>query len=418
MSIRMEFTKARINAIKPPEPGKRHYYNDTQVQGLQLVVTAAGQMSFYLYAWFQDKPKRFRIGSYPDLTPDMARQLARKMRGEVAQDQNPTAERQRRRAKGVTLREVLEVFRQTRRHLKPRTVNDYQRFLETIFPDWIDRPFVEVTRDKVSARHTQVTETSGPAHANNAMRSLRSLLNFAMNHFEGPNGERLMLENPVAKLSQTRAWNKVRRRETVIAEHQLKGWFTAVFDLKLNAAPDSHEAMVADYLLLLILTGLRRSEGGALTWERVDLVGRTLTLRDTKNRQNHILPLSDYLVELLTLRRRVTPGKYVFPGQGSTGHLVEPRPQMNRITSASGVPFTLHDLRRTFATVAESLDIPAYALKRLLNHKTGQDVTAGYLIITPERLREPMQKITNYFLKASGVKASAKIIRLDVERAK
>ena len=38
-----------------------------------------------------------------------------------------------------------------------------------------------------------------------------------------------------------------------------------------------------------------------------------------------------------------------------------------------GVKFTLHDLRRTFITVAESLDIPHYALKRLLNHRGGGD---------------------------------------------
>lgn len=31
--------------------------------------------------------------------------------------------------------------------------------------------------------------------------------------------------------------------------------------------------------------------------------------------------------------------------------------------------FTVHDLRRTFIATAESLDIPAYALKRQLNHK-------------------------------------------------
>ena len=58
----------------------------------------------------------------------------------------------------------------------------------------------------------------------------------------------------------------------------------------------------------------------------------------------------------------------------------------------------LHDLRRTFITIAESLDIPAYALKRLLNHKTANDVTAGYIITDVERLRRPMQQITDHIL--------------------
>jgi hypothetical protein len=33
------------------------------------------------------------------------------------------------------------------------------------------------------------------------------------------------------------------------------------------------------------------------------------------------------------------------------------------------VAFSLHDLRRTFITIAESLGFPAYTLKRLLNHR-------------------------------------------------
>ena len=59
--------------------------------------------------------------------------------------------------------------------------------------------------------------------------------------------------------------------------------------------------------------------------------------------------------------------------------------------------FTLHDLRRTFITAAERLDIPAYALKRLMNHKDPNDVTDGYIIFDVERLRGPMQKITDFF---------------------
>ena len=73
-------------------------------------------------------------------------------------------------------------------------------------------------------------------------------------------------------------------------------------------------------------------------------------------------------------------------------------------------------MRRTFATVAESLDIPAYALKRLLNHATGADVTAGYIVPTTERLREPMQKITDYILKAAGLKETAEVIQLKLAR--
>ena len=81
----------------------------------------------------------------------------------------------------------------------------------------------------------------------------------------------------------------------------------------------------------------------------------------------------------------------------------------DRIEKATGIHFTPHDLRRTFATIAESIDVPAYALKRLLNHADGADVTAGYLVMTPERLREPMQRITDFVLKSAGLKPTATV---------
>jgi len=54
-------------------------------------------------------------------------------------------------------------------------------------------------------------------------------------------------------------------------------------------------------------------------------------------------------------------------------------------------------------TAIENVLIPAHVLKRLLNHSTGSDV---------KRLREPMQKITGFILKAAGVKESTTIIPL------
>ena len=76
---------------------------------------------------------------------------------------------------------------------------------------------------------------------------------------------------------------------------------------------------------------------------------------------------------------------------------------MAKVSQMSGVNFTMHDLRRTFITMAESLDISAYAVKRLVNHKMTSDVTAGYIISDVERLRKPMQLITDSLLKFIGV---------------
>lgn len=73
----------------------------------------------------------------------------------------------------------------------------------------------------------------------------------------------------------------------------------------------------------------------------------------------------------------------------------------------SGVAFSLHDMRRTFITIAESLDIPTYALKRLLNHRTDGDVTGGYIVMGVDRLRGPVERIAEKILELADDGGSA-----------
>ena len=68
------------------------------------------------------------------------------------------------------------------------------------------------------------------------------------------------------------------------------------------------------------------------------------------------------------------------------------------VVKACQVPFTAHDLRRTFVTIAEQLGFSTYLLKRLVNHKVDSDVTAGYVVFEPERLRAAMQAIAEFIL--------------------
>jgi len=152
------------------------------------------------------------------------------------------------------------------------------------------------------------------------------------------------------------------------------------------------------HLLLVLFTGLRRNEAARLKWSEVDFKDKTLIVPDPKNSVPHILPLSNYLYDLLQSRHEKSGSEYVFSGTGKLGYIIEPRKQVNIVKEASGVSFMIHDLRRTFITIAESLDISMYAVKRLLNHKMNNDVTAGYIINDVERLRKPMQQISDYIV--------------------
>ena len=222
------------------------------------------------------------------------------------------------------------------------------------------------------------------------MRVLRAVFNHARKKYEDAQGNPIILINPVDRLSDNRAWYKVERRRSLIKPHQLPAWYQAT--LELNAET------TRDYLHFLLFTGLRRSEASRLPWADVDFKDRTFIIRETKNHQPHTLPLSDFLQQLLERRRDNAASPFVFPSESERGYLVEPRTAVERVSEHSGVEFTLHDLRRTFITIAESLDIPGYARKRLMNHKDPNDVTAGYIVSDVERLREPMQKITDFLV--------------------
>lgn len=293
----------------------------------------------------------------------------------------------------TTLLEVFEDYLQTRKELKPSTIHDYRRSINGAFKHWQNKPLTEITRDMVQLRHSALGKSS-KARANNAMRVLRAVFNHAISKYEDSAGDSAILLNPVDRLSQMHAWYKVEQRQTLIKPHELPDWFAAT--MQLNNETTRH------YLYLLLFTGLRRSEASTIQWRDVNLEDRTLTINETRNHQAHVLPLSDFLYELLKKRNENKESPYVFPSGSERGYLIEPRSAVKRVSELSGITFTLHDLRRTFKAIAESLDIPAYALTGLLNHKNPNDVTADSIGSNIDRLREPMQQITDFIIKHSN----------------
>ena len=110
--------------------------------------------------------------------------------------------------------------------------------------------------------------------------------------------------------------------------------------------------------------------------------------------------------EMLLNRKAASLCEFVFPGSGAKGYLVEPKRQVAKIIEQTGVNFRIHDLRRTFITIAESLDLSTFSVKALVNHKQADDVTSGYLQLSVERLRKPMEAISDFMLKAAGINYS------------
>ena len=113
--------------------------------------------------------------------------------------------------------------------------------------------------------------------------------------------------------------------------------------------------------------------------------------------------MTDFIHDLLVARRAIGNAAWVFPSVSRSGHIEEPKFPLEQIAEATGIRVSAHDLRRTFITVAESTDVSAIALKALVNHSLGQDVTEGYIQITAERLREPAQRVTDKLKELCGI---------------
>ena len=400
----VKLTKTVIDNAPIPERGQS-FLRDAEIKGFGVRITAQGARAFIVEKRIGGQVRRVTLGRYGELTVQQARLQAQKLLGQIAMGHNPIADKHRARLEAITLQEAFQDFVRARSSLKDKTLYDYRRYLETAFTDWQRRPLIGITKDHVAALHQQLGTTRGEYYANGAMRFLRSLLNFAMAQYEDTTGRGLFSENPVLRLTRARSWFRSERRRTVLTARDLAPFVRAVSGLR-SEPPEPFAGTVGDYLMLLLLTGLRRQEAAQLLWTDIDFSQRTLIIRDPKNREPHCLPLSDYLESLLAQRYQQRRSAYVFDGTGKKGYLIEPKRWIQRVQVVSGVCFTLHDLRRTFATIAEGLEIPPYTLKRLLNHKMRQDVTAGYIVSDIERLRGPMQKITDYVLRASGLRAT------------
>ena len=395
-------TKKFLNEITLPIDGQYDTYHDDKIKGLSLRVSSKGKMSFFSRSRVEGEPVIVNYGAYPNITIDQARAKAHESLNLISLGINPNKQSAEDEVRQITLNQVLDDYITSRgTNLKANTTKNYRSTFNGYLKDWGKKEMLSISRDMVEKRHRKITKQS-PTRANSVMRLLRALFNYGMGEYEDANGEPIIFHNPTQRLSHIKAWNREKRKKTIIKSYDLKVWWSAVHELpthELNAKKPNHSETARDYFIFVLLTGLRRREASTLKWTDIDFRDNTLNIEDTKNHESHSLPLTDYLVNLLLQRQANTDSPFVFEGNDPARPMNDPKKQVAKVRVISNVYFNIHDLRRTFITIAESLDVPQYALKQLINHKDARDVTAGYIIMGVERLRQPMNNITNFILE-------------------
>jgi integrase len=387
--MRKKLTAKAVARLKAPtKSGKQEVTWDDELRGFGVLLSGVSSTKSYIVQ--RDikggKTRRVTIGNVAEIDLKQARAEAAALIHAMRGGKDP-------KAKGSidTLRRALEAYLLARADLRPKSVLEYRRAVERHLEPWLDRPLHEITREMVEERHREIAELvekggryEGKATANHAMRALGVLWNYAAGRIELP-------ANPVKQLR--RQWFPVPRRERLIRADELPAFYTAV-----KALPNPVQR---DYLLLLLFTGMRREEAARLRWADVDLAGRIVRLAaaSTKSGRKLDLPMSTFVRDLLVARRAIGGGEFVFPANSKSGHITEPKFPLKLIADATGIKVSVHDLRRTFITVAESSDISPLALKMLVNHSLGRDVTSGYIVPTVDRLREPAQRVCDRMME-------------------
>jgi integrase len=180
------------------------------------------------------------------------------------------------------------------------------------------------------------------------------------------------------------------RRTTTLPTKSANGvaWMKGL--LVLCESKDAALAMLADYVLLSVLWGGRKTEGSLIRWRDVDLDLRVVCFRapNTKGGKHHWIPLTPWSISILMFRREKNlqagwsagPADLVFPYPHTKTHsITDYRPVTRLLHEQTGLWIRLHDLRRTLAgsVFGSAKDLGTVAIA--LGHSTGQDVTAGYV---------------------------------------
>ncbi|MDH6149315.1 MULTISPECIES: tyrosine-type recombinase/integrase [Paraburkholderia] len=373
----------------PREDGKPAFYFDDEIKGFGIRVTG-GAKTFIVDRKLNGKTVRVSIGRYPAWSVQAARDRAKELIVELDKGNDVRQQEKQRSDAGVTLQLVFDKF-MAERQLKPRTQTDYRRYMEHYLSDWMGKAIATIDSDMIMARYRRIAKSSsGAAQASSVMRTLRSIFNFAIATY----GRAVIPENPVASLTAKRAWLRDKARTDHLRPHEIKPFVVAA-----RALPN---AVMGAYIEFILLTGARRTEAATLKWKHVDRKARTLTLKETKNHSDRVLPITPRVAEILDAMWQVKIGEFVFAARDKNGepsHVSEPRKAMTTLNVAASSAVTVHGLRRTFSTVLESLDCPGIPLKSLLGHSLKGDVTtAHYTQITVERLRPWAERYEEHVL--------------------
>ena len=376
------------------------------------------------------KVKVGNVSDFPSI--DQARELARQLvQTMIATKRNPNKIKRETDASELT---ISEVFAQYRQHLlgrskpaKPNTLTVLDK-AENRLKEWAGLRVKDLTGNEILGKFDEIAR-----RARTAAEQTFRWANVAVKHaieIEAGNAQTQQRQPSLSynPFSILKVQKKFRTRSELEDSYRAKGvrnplspkdtlgrFLTALHNKR------SFNRLGCDYLLLTVLLGARKEETASLCWKEylsveevkttsyVDIDNKIIRFYDTKNRNDHELPICDAVKRILEDRRDIVQEaetrperlKWVFPARSKrskVGHYSDSKSLREYLcVEADIVKLGMHDLRRTFGRVAEELT--SYAVvKRLLNHRNTTDPTERYAEPDQERVFEALQRIELHML--------------------
>jgi integrase len=368
-----------VAALALPKGKSDHLIPDGTVPGLAVRLRTGGGRTWVFSYRIGSKQRRITLGSAKVLSVQEARRRATQLYADSKLGNDPALRKEEAKAQAAdTVKAKLPLFlaRQQERvrdgSLRQRSYIEIERHLLVHAKRLHAKALADVTRRDVAGLLSSLTEKLSGATVNRVASTLSSFFVWTVR-------EGLIDSNPV---EGTERRDEIERKRLITAA-ELRDIWSALRD-------DAY----GDIMRLLILTGARREEIGALRWTEVDLTTRFITLppERTKNWREHEIFLSDTALDIVRARPRVTwpdgtacdlifgRGKQGFNDwAGSKIDLDARINQARRAAGAEPMPeWTLHDFRRLISTsMHDHLGIMPHVVEAILGHVGHQGGTAG-----------------------------------------
>jgi integrase len=331
-----------LKALAAPETGQATHW-DQSLSGFGVRVSQGGAKSFVVV--YGPNRTRKTIGRYPTISLKQARDKAKELLAEFTLGIDT-----RRSISWSAARERF--LKDCERKNKTNTVAYYRKRLDAHFR-FGNKNLADLAKQDVLNKIRRIETSASEQH--HAFVAARTLFNWAVR-------EDYLVASP---LQGVRGFKPAHARERVLNDEELK-----VVLRQAQFAPYPYGRIVE----LLILTGMRRSEAAHIEWGFVNAGEALITLPAslTKNGRAHAFPIGKHLA--FTLENIPQINQYLFPSNHVLGTVFNGWGKAKaRFDSAlkNVEPYTLHDLRRTFATTHAKIGTPIHVTEKLLNHVSG-----------------------------------------------